>query len=54
MTEDNYHISKKRTMPFYILMGLIFLWFVGVQLFGTNEQDPDSQKANILYSGTFT
>lgn len=54
MTEDNYHISKKRTMPFYILMGLIFLWFVGVQLFGTNERDPDSQKANILYSGTFT
>nr|WP_288708514.1 hypothetical protein [uncultured Dorea sp.] len=54
MTKDNYQISKKRIAPFYILISIILMWFIGIQLFGPDERDAGAKPENIIYSGTFT
>ena len=54
MTKDIYQISKKRIAPFYILISIILMWFIGIQLFGPDERDAGAKPENIIYSGTFT
>ena len=51
MTKDNYQISKKRIVPFYILISIILMWFIGIQLFGPDERDAGAKPENIIYSG---
>ena len=49
MTKDNYQISKKRIAPFYILISIILMWFIGIQLFGPDERMPErSQRTSFI------
>ena len=38
MTKDKYVISKTKRYPYYILMFAILIWFVAMEIFGTNER----------------
>ena len=41
MTKDKYVISKTKRYPYYILMFAILIWFVAMEIFGTNERMID-------------
>ena len=51
MTKDKYVISKTKRYPYYILMFAILIWFVAMEIFGTNERMIDMSAASLIYSG---
>ena len=54
MTKDKYVISKTKRYPYYILMFAILIWFVAMEIFGTNERMIDMAADSLIYSGSFT
>lgn len=54
MTKDKYVISKTKRYPYYILMFAILIWFVAMEIFGTNERMIDMATDSLIYSGSFT
>ena len=54
MTKDKYVISKTKRYPYYILMFAILIWFVAMEIFGTNERMIDMSADSLIYSGRFT
>ena len=54
MTKDKYVISKTKRYPYYILMFAILIWFVAMEIFGTNERMIDMSADSLIYSGSFT
>ena len=54
MTKDKYVISKTKRYPYYILMFAILIWFVAMEIFGTNERMIDMPTDSLIYSGSFT
>lgn len=49
-----YKTNKNISRLFYILMMIIFVWFIGIQILGPNEQFFDQSGHSIIYNGTFT
>ena len=49
-----YKTNKNISRLFYILMMIIFVWFVGIQILGPDEQFFDQSGHSIIYNGTFT
>ena len=49
-----YKTNKNISRLFYILMMLIFVWFIGIQILGPDEQFFDQSGHSIIYNGTFT
>ena len=54
MTKKQLSNQQKRIAPFYILISIILMWFIGIQLYGPDERDAGAKPENIIYSGTFT
>ena len=54
MTKDKYVISKAKRYPYYILMFAILIWFVAMEIFGTDERMIDMAADSLIYSGSFT
>ena len=49
-----YKTNKNISRLFYILMMIIFVWFIGIQILGPDEQFFDQSGHSIIYNGTFT
>ena len=50
MTKDKYVISKAKRYPYYILMFAILIWFVAMEIFGTDERMIDMAADSLIYS----
>lgn len=48
-----YKTNKNISRLFYILMMIIFVWFIGIQILGPDEQFFDQSGHSIIYNGTF-
>lgn len=49
-----YKTNKNISRLFYILMMIIFVWFIGIQILGPDEQFFDQSGHSIIYNGIFT
>ena len=49
-----YKTNKNISRLFYILMMIIFVWFIGIQILGPDEQFFDQSGHSIIYNRTFT
>ena len=54
MIRKPYKTNKNISRLFYILMMIIFVWFIGIQILGPDEQFFDQSGHSIIYNGTFT
>lgn len=46
-----YKTNKNISRLFYILMMIIFVWFIGIQILGPDEQFFDQSGHSIIYNG---
>ena len=54
LIKQSYKTNKNISRLFYILMMIIFVWFIGIQILGPDEQFFDQSGHSIIYNGTFT
>lgn len=54
MIKQSYKTNKNISRLFYILIAIIFVWFIGMQILGPDEQFFDQSGHSIIYNGTFT
>lgn len=53
VTQNNYELDKKRTIPFYILIFAILAGFLISTYVVPSERDKQSISKNVIYQGTF-
>lgn len=54
LIKQSYKTNKNISRLFYILIAIIFVWFIGMQILGPDEQFFDQSGHSIIYNGTFT
>lgn len=54
LIKKSYKTNKNISRLFYILIAIIFVWFIGIQILGPDEQFFDQSGHSIIYNGTFT